>query len=339
MKKIIFKLLLISYIFSFYFFNNIQAKENSASIFVYHRFGEKTFPSTNIKMSQFRKHIQEIKKNNYTVLPIPEIIDHIIKKKDLPDKTIGITIDDAFASIYKKAWPLLKTAGIPFTIFVSTGTIGSKSKNYMSWDQIKELSDSGVTIGHHTVNHLHLVNQEIEKLEYEIEHASNSFQNNLGYIPNIFSYPYGEYSLELKEIVKNKKFIAAFGQQSGAIFNEIDIFELPRFAMNEKYGNIDRFKFAANASGLPVKEVIPQSLVIDEINPPLLGFTLIHNIESKITCYPSHNIKANLIRLSEKRIEVRFDKEFPEGRTRINCTTNDNNKWRWFGLQFIKPED
>ena len=69
----------------------------------------------------------------------------------------------------------------------------------------------------------------------------------------------------------------------------------------------------------------------------MLGFSLLNNIESQIKCYPSHNIEAKLTKLGDKRIEVRFDRKFPKGRTRINCTTNDNGKWRWTGFQFLNP--
>ena len=43
------------------------------------------------------------------------------------------------------------------------------------------------------------------------------------------------------------------------------------------------------------------------------------------------------MKLGEKRIEIRFDREFPKGRTRVNCTINDKGKWRWSGFQFFYP--
>ena len=330
------KFILSFLIFSLVSINQLLAKENTAAIFVYHRFGETNYPSTNIKINQFKKHIEELKKNNYNVLPVNKIVNAIINKKDLPEKTVGLTIDDAFLSIYKKAWPILKKNNLPFTIFVSTSPIKAESKNYMDWDKIRELVNSGVTIGHHTKNHLHLVNSSEKEVVNEIEDASKDFLQNLGYVPEIFAYPYGEYSYEIKQITK-RYFKAAFGQQSGNLYNDIDIFEMPRFSLNEKYGDLKRFKFAANSYGLQIKNILPIDKTIKDINPPLLGFTLLNNIDSLIQCYPSHNIKANLIKLGNKRIEIRFDKEFPKGRTRINCTTNDNGKWRWSGFQFINP--
>ena len=330
------KIIIILLITSVLFVSKLFANENSVAVFVYHRFGENNYPSTNIKISQFKKHLEELTKNNYNVVSTEEIVAALINNKDLPEKTVALTIDDAFFSIYKKAWPLLKEKKLPFTIFVSTGPVKSNSKNYMNWEQIKEMVNHGVTIGHHTKNHLHLVTKEKEKIISEIEEANNDFLKNLGYVPDIFAYPYGEYSSEIKQITKNY-FKAAFGQQSGGIYNGIDIFELPRYSLNEQYGDLKRFRFAANSYGLKIKNILPENKVITDANPPLLGFTLLDDLKGSLKCYPSHNIKADLIKLGNKRIEVRFNKAFPKGRTRINCTINDNTKWRWSGFQFLNP--
>ena len=104
------------------FVNELFANENSLAVFVYHRFGENNYPSTNVKMSQFKKHLEELTKNNYNVVSVEEIVDALINNRDLPEKTVALTIDDAFSSIYKKAWPLLKKKKITFYNFCFYGT-------------------------------------------------------------------------------------------------------------------------------------------------------------------------------------------------------------------------
>ena len=83
-RKVIINFLFIITIFV----DQLIAKENSAAVFVYHRFGEDKYPSTNIKISQFKKHIDELIKNNYNIISIEEIIDTLINKKDLPEKQL-----------------------------------------------------------------------------------------------------------------------------------------------------------------------------------------------------------------------------------------------------------
>ena len=79
--------------------------ESAAVILMYHRFGEENLPSTNIRLEQFVAHIEELTVGGYTVLPVPDIIAALRTGTSLPDRSIGITIDDAFTSVYHQAWP------------------------------------------------------------------------------------------------------------------------------------------------------------------------------------------------------------------------------------------
>ena len=70
-----------------------------AVIFMYHRFGESEWPATNIRLDQFESHLEEIRTGGYTVLPLPEILSRLRAAAELPDRTIAITVDDAYASV------------------------------------------------------------------------------------------------------------------------------------------------------------------------------------------------------------------------------------------------
>ncbi len=78
------KIIIVLLITSFVFVNKLFANENSIAVFVYHRFGENNYPSTNVKISQFKKHLEELTENNYNVVSTEEIIDALINNKDLP---------------------------------------------------------------------------------------------------------------------------------------------------------------------------------------------------------------------------------------------------------------
>ena len=125
-----------------------KAAEPSAVILMYHRFGEGAYPSTNIRLDQFETHLAEIAAGGYRVLPVAEIAAALRAGRPLPDRTLGITIDDAFLSVYREAWPRLRAAGLPFTLFVATDPIDDGLADYMSWDQLREMAEAGVEIGH-----------------------------------------------------------------------------------------------------------------------------------------------------------------------------------------------
>mgnify|MGYP001490218297 FL=1 len=224
---------------------NVRANEfksaGSAVILAYHRFGEGQFPSTSIRMKQFKSHIAELKRKRYNILPITEIVQKINDRKKLPDFTVGISIDDAYSSVYEKAWPLLREAKIPFTLFISTDVVDRQATGYMSWDQIRELKSAGVTIGSQTKSHKHLPLISIEDVKQEIDKANFRISREIGSRPDLFAYPYGEYNSSVRQLIKDRGFKAAFTQSSGALNNSSDKFALPRFALNERYGGIDRF--------------------------------------------------------------------------------------------------
>lgn len=318
-----------------------QVTENGAVVFMYHRFGETRYPSTNITLDQFDAHIRELKSGGYNVLPVPEIIKALAQNTPLPDRTVGITIDDAYLSIYTEAWPRLKAAGFPFTVFVATGLVDQKIFGYMTWQQIREMADAGVTIGGHSVTHLHMPGKPLEIIQDEIGLAGDRFQEKLGQRPTLFAYPYGESSLAVQGLVRKSGFEAAFGQHSGAIGRQNNRFDLPRFALNENYGEISRFRLAANSVAFPITDITPTDPFITNQNPPAMGFTLTAKLKGidRLACFSSHAGRARLEWLGDARIEVRVNKAFPRGRTRINCTLPaGEGRWFWFGRQFYRPK-
>ena len=206
----------------------------------------------------------------------------------------------------------------------------------MSWEEIRILRDNGVTIGSQTKSHPHMHNLSENQIVKELEFSNSRFVKEIGSKPEIFAYPYGEYNLNVLEKVKINGFKAAFGQHSGVAHLSLGLYQLPRFAMNENYGNMQRFLLAVNAKPLPISDLSPKDPVIIK-NPPFYGFTLSDTIKPKgiVRCFASNGIKSETKRLGKNRIEVRLEKPFPKGRGRINCTMSAGERWRWLGRQFI----
>lgn len=314
---------------------------DSAVVFMYHRFGDGRYPSTNITLEQFEAHIRELTSGAYTVWPLARIVAHVRDGQPLPDRTVGISIDDAYLSVYTEAWPRLKAAGLPFTLFVSTDHAdGKQGGGYMTWDQIRELSRAGVTIGHHTASHLHMPDADDARLRDEITQATARYEAELGLRPELFAYPYGEASLAVERLVRQAGFIGAFGQHSGAMGPQDDPHYLPRFALNEHYGDMDRFRLAANTIDLPATDLTPEDHLVTDANPPAVGFTVTPPMKGlgNITCYASGQGKVAATVLGDTRVEVRMTQAFPQGRTRVNCTLPaGQGRWYWLGRQFYVP--
>ena len=309
---------------------------------MYHRFDENKYPSTNIRTQIFLKHIEEINKLNSKFINFQEFKE--ILKTSIDRNYILLTIDDAFSSFYENAWPILKNKKIPFILFVSTQEIGKYG--YMSWDQIKEIEKSNlVTIGNHSHSHEYLIDWSDSKIYSDIEASIKIFTENLGYSPQVFSYPFGEYSTNLKQITSNLNFKYAFGQHSGAIDITKDLLELPRFPINEKYGEIERFKSIINTLPFPYKNITPENrYLINDENPPEVNIKFYDNLIDikNITCYSNEGNKwrrSEIKFLNKNEILILISEKFTTERGRINCSLLGNNgKWRWLGIQYVIAE-
>ena len=307
---------------------------------MYHRFNEHKYPSTNIQMNVFKEQMEIIQSSSYTFSNPEKFKENFETPKT--NKEILITIDDAFQSFYLEAWPYLKENEIPFILFVSTEPVGKKG--YMTWDQIKEVeAEKFTSIGHHSHSHGYLIDVDNNLFISDIEKANKIFLKNLGYIPNLFSYPFGEYSKFMRDYI-SENFDFAFGQHSGVIDLNKDKFELPRFPINENYGDLKRFDSIINSFPLEYKQLLPLEKKLSvKNNPPdfqVKFFSEQNNIKD-INCYSNELNKWERSNTSFKKnlLTIKFRGPFIPRRGRINCSLNDNGKWRWFGIQFPIKEN
>lgn len=173
---------IIKFIIFYLFFLNAYAEtvnkkyeleEKGILAIMYHRFEENKYPSTNIKIEAFKKHINIIKDSKFSFLN-PKNFDYEFNKVK-KEKKILLTIDDAFSSFYLNAWPILKQNKIPFLLFVSTETVGKKG--YMSWEEIIKISNEDfVYIGNHSHSHEYLTKYEFDKFRQDIDKSIEIFE-------------------------------------------------------------------------------------------------------------------------------------------------------------------
>jgi peptidoglycan/xylan/chitin deacetylase (PgdA/CDA1 family) len=309
---------------------------------MYHRFEENKYPSTNIKINDFKEHINVITQRNIKFINPRDFEDEL--KNNKLQRKILLTIDDGFLSFYKNAWPILKEKKIPFILFVSTREVGAH--NYMTWDQIKEISkEDFVEIGNHSHTHEYLANESNQLIKEDISKSISIFKKNLGKNSIFFSYPFGEYSKDFKDIIKNFGFKYAFGQHSGVMDETKDFYELPRYPINEKYGEIKRFKSLTKTLPFKYKKIYPEEkYLLQNKNPPLVKIEFFENIKNleSVKCYSNEGNKwrqSNTKFESPSTLIINISEKFIGERGRINCSLRDpSGLWRWLGVQFVISE-
>ena len=217
----------------------------------------------------------------------------------------------------------------------------------MNWDQIREISQSQLAeIGNHSHSHEYLVDESSEVIKKDILGSIEIFKEKLGKNSEFFSYPFGEYSLQFKEIIKDFGFEFAFGQHSGVIDETKDFYELPRFPINEKYGKIERFKTLVKTLPLKYKKIYPEEKYLaDSKNPPKVKIEFFENIKNlkQINCFSNEGNKwrnSKISFINDNTLTVDISEKFIGERGRINCSLKEaNGFWRWLGVQFVIAEN
>tara|TARA_Y100000816_G_scaffold150382_1_gene107026 strand:+ start:2316 stop:3374 length:1059 start_codon:yes stop_codon:yes gene_type:complete len=309
---------------------------------MYHRFNENKYPSTNIQIDVFKEQLKVIEREKIKFIHPNNFEKSLSENKD--QRKILLTIDDGLLSFYQNAWPILKKKKIPFILFVNTREVGSY--NYMNWEQILELyKDENVEIGNHSHSHEYLVEENPETIKKDIVKSIRIFEDKLGQSSKFFSYPFGEYSLEFKKIIKDLGFKYAFGQHSGVIDETKDLWELPRFPINEKYGEIKRFSTLMKTLPLKFKKISPEDrYLLQSKNPPIVNIEFYENIKNlkQLNCFSNEgNIWRNskIIFKEESLLEIKIAEKFIGERGRINCSLKERDGfWRWLGIQYVISE-
>ena len=310
-----------------------KANETMATVFMYHRFNEAKYPETNISSEIFEQQVRYLVEENFNVLPLNELVMFLKDKKKIPEKSVFITIDDAFRSFYEYGFPILKKFKLPFTIFVSSDFVSDKGESdFMSWDMLKEISQNEGLVLNHTTDHESLLKLEDGEIEMNLKKNQMIIDKRLGPQPKILSYPYGESSIRIENLVKQLGYEMAFSQYSSPISRNENIFRLPRFALNEEFGSLERFKLILKAKPLMVEDVSFKDSVLNADN---LKFSFKTSTAPKdINCYV--NNLASLKKENQGNVNHLIIKNLKLGtRYRINCThISEKGNVFWFGKMF-----
>jgi len=265
-------------------------------VLCYHRFEDKPKDSLAIKPSEFEAHMQTLKDNGITVIPMADFLAWRRGEKGIPAKSAIVSIDDGYISGYAVAWPILKKFDYPFTMFIYTDYVkgGPKSGGQsISWDQLAEMRDAGVDIQSHTVSHSSLnarkgKNDEQYRawLKNELAGSKEILEQHLGIQIKAIAYPYGLHNEAVRETANQAGYEAAFTVYGQRIGHGADATMIGRYAIESNKPKV--FEQAASFTGSVEggqgnAGVMPAAVTM--VTQPMDGETVSD---------PSPEIKANL---------------------------------------------
>jgi peptidoglycan/xylan/chitin deacetylase (PgdA/CDA1 family) len=201
-------------------------------IFVYHRFDDFRYPTTNTSTAELRREFSYLKKHGYKVVPLIDIVNKVNAGEKVPSKWVALSVDDGFRSFYKNGLSIFKQYNYPFTLFIAVKYTEKKYKDYVTWKQLQEISKYG-QVEFHSYGHGHFGQMTNQAIVKDMDKGLALMKKHLkNFEPHLFVYPYGEYDARVAKVIENYNFEAVFNQNIGAVHGECsDALDLDRSAL------------------------------------------------------------------------------------------------------------
>lgn len=191
-----------------------------------------TFPPGVFQRAMLRLH-----QHGYRTLSLTSLVDMLVKKEPFQPRSLVITFDDGYRSVYEQAFPVLRSFNMTATVFL---TVGEKGANYPSgrlpslngipmldWSEIKEMNQEGISFGAHTQTHPDLTRLPPDSIEAELVNSKVIIEDALGVPVDSFAYPFGRYDRQSYHLVR-QKFSCACTDKLGLVTAASDIYALER---------------------------------------------------------------------------------------------------------------
>jgi peptidoglycan/xylan/chitin deacetylase (PgdA/CDA1 family) len=194
-------------------------------VLCYHRIGS-VGGKMAVSSANFAAQMEWLVKNNYRVLKLGQLGPYLDGQQALPPRSVVITFDDGYESVYRFAFPVLKKLGLPATMFVYTDFLGAGDA--LTWPQLQEMSASGLMdIQSHSKTHRNLIERTAgetddryaRNIEQEVVFPRDMLEKRLNTPVRHFAYPYGDANeLVLDQLARQKFNLAVTVNPGGNAF-------------------------------------------------------------------------------------------------------------------------
>jgi len=200
----------------------------------YHRVGNvRSDHVPTVSAEAFERQLKFL--THYRVVSLEEVVGYVDRGQPVPRRSVVITFDDGYAETHTIAWPLLKRFGLPATVFITPAEVGAPG--FVTWEQVVEMSEDGITIGSHTMHHSYLPMVSEDRLHEELVESKQVIEQHLNQPVRFISYPVGGFTLRAQAIVKEAGYRAACTTNRTFSREVIDRFALRRIKVTERDGN------------------------------------------------------------------------------------------------------
>jgi peptidoglycan/xylan/chitin deacetylase (PgdA/CDA1 family) len=192
---------------------------------------------TSFSPKVFDRGMAKLHENGYQTLSLTATVDDLRRGASFPDRSLVITFDDGYRSVYDEAFPILQRYNMSATVFLTarekekatpTGRLPSlENRPMLAWREIQEMHRWNIDFGAHTLTHPDLTRLPGDQIEAQVYRSKMIIEDALGVSVDCFAYPYGRYDRQSREIVR-QHFTCACSDKLGLISGGSDPYALER---------------------------------------------------------------------------------------------------------------
>ena len=177
---------------------------------------------------KFAAQLQYLADEGYHTITLTDLYLYLEQGYPLPDKPVALTFDDGYEDAYQVVFPLLLEYGFTGTFFVLATPAHFEWDGYMTWAQMKEMSDAGMDIQSHGRDHVDLSGRSYDYLVYQIVGIQEAIQYHTGRLPRFFCYPSSRHDANVLAVLKSAGYWGAVTTDWGRTHTRDNLFEMPR---------------------------------------------------------------------------------------------------------------
>jgi peptidoglycan/xylan/chitin deacetylase (PgdA/CDA1 family) len=185
----------------------------------------------------FQRAIGMLRESGARTLSLTDALGFLRDGVPFPARSVVITFDDGYQSVYEVAFPVLQSHGMSATVFLTTGAAATSERlpsleyrTMLSWGEIREMQRHGIDFGAHSCTHADLTRLSAERLEAEVRDSKDIVEQGIGRAIAYFAYPFGRFDRRVRDAVR-RHFVAACSDRLGFVRSGSDPYGLERIDM------------------------------------------------------------------------------------------------------------
>jgi peptidoglycan/xylan/chitin deacetylase (PgdA/CDA1 family) len=227
----------------------VQSATAAVPILMYHSIGTTTmakFRAFAVDPAEFAEQMDYLDSEGYQPVTAREAAERQASGVPLPERSLVLTFDDAYADFYTAALPVLRKHGFSSTLYVPTGCVGTTAwfnafmggevHPMMSWAALRDAHTEGVEIAAHSHTHPHMDLLSRGAVRDEVSRSRGLLEDHLGGPVDGFAYPFGYWNRVARAAVSDGGFRYAVAVADLEVSPGDDMFTLPRLTVRAGIG-------------------------------------------------------------------------------------------------------